>query len=171
MSDARVTYYESPIGLLEVRGGERGVSAVNFVDARDPSSARSGSGPLPAALAECVTQLDEYFRGRRRNFFVKLDLKGTAFQKKVWKTLLAVRFGKTVSYKAIARAVGNPAGTRAVGGANHRNPVSIIVPCHRVVGSDGRLTGYGGGLWRKEWLLRHESGNLHSGWQPGRVPE
>jgi len=162
MSDASVTYYESPIGLLEVRGGERGVSAVNFVDARDPSSARGGSGPLPAALAGCLTQLDEYFRGGRRKFSVKLDLKGTAFQKKVWKALLAVRFGETVSYKAIARAVGNPAGTRAVGGANHRNPVSIIVPCHRVVGSDGRLTGYGGGLWRKEWLLRHERDNLPS---------
>ncbi len=163
MSDARVTYYESPIGLLEVRGGERGVSAVNFVDARDPSNARGGSEPLPAALAECLTQLDAYFRGGRRKFSVKLDLKGTAFQKRVWKALLAVRFGETVSYKAIARAVGNPAGTRAVGGANHRNPVSIIVPCHRVVGSDGRLTGYGGGLWRKEWLLRHESEDLHSG--------
>ncbi len=162
MSDARVTYYESPIGLLEVRGGERGVSAVNFVDARDPSGERGGSGPLPEALAECLTQLDEYFRGGRRKFSVKLDLKGTAFQKKVWKALLAVRFGETVSYKAIARAVGNPAGTRAVGGANHRNPVSIIVPCHRVVGSDGRLTGYGGGLWRKEWLLRHESDDLRS---------
>lgn len=168
MSDTRVAYYESPIGFLEVKGGERGVSAVNFVEPRSASGRRAdrddrdGKGPLPVALADCLTQLDEYFRGDRRAFSVKLDLGGTDFQKRVWKELRAVRFGKTVSYKEIAEAIGNPAGTRAVGGANHRNPVSIIVPCHRVVGSDGRLTGYGGGLWRKEWLLRHEGNDLSS---------
>jgi methylated-DNA-[protein]-cysteine S-methyltransferase len=168
MSETRVAYYESPIGRLEVRGGERGVSAVTFVDELAPRAARGslavreGKGPLPAALTDCLTQLDEYFRGRRRTFSVKLDLGGTAFQNKVWRALRAVRFGKTASYKDIAKAVGNPAATRAVGGANHSNPVSIIVPCHRVVGSDGRLTGYGGGLWRKEWLLRHEGNDPSS---------
>jgi len=168
MSEIRVTYYKSPIGLLAVRGGERGVSAVTFVDAlargakaaRGERTVRTGKEPLPAALADCLTQLDEYFLGRRRTFSVKLDLGGTAFQNKVWRALRAVRFGKTASYKDIARNVGNPAATRAVGGANHRNPVSIIVPCHRIVGSDGRLTGYGGGLWRKDWLLRHEGNDL-----------
>jgi methylated-DNA-[protein]-cysteine S-methyltransferase len=199
MSETHVTYYESPIGLLEVRGGDRGVSAVVFVDApapkavcsastardakaahapkavhgastaRDARAAHAPRGPrgekalLPAPLADCLTQLDEYFRGRRRTFSVKLDLGGTVFQNKVWRALRDVRFGKMVSYQDIAGKVGNPAGTRAVGGANHRNPVSIIVPCHRVVGSDGRLTGYGGGLWRKEWLLRHEGNDLPSG--------
>lgn len=162
MPETRTAYYESPIGLVEVRGGEDGVSALNFVDSRDPRASRSGKGPLPLPLADCRTQLDEYFRGERRTFSVKLDLRGTDFQKKVWKALRAVRFGKTVSYLDIAKAVGNPAATRAVGGANHRNPVSIIVPCHRVVGSDGRLTGYGGGLWRKDWLLRHEGHDLSS---------
>jgi len=163
MSEIHVATYESPIGLLEVRGSERGVSAVAFVDtlANRAAPARDGKGPLPAPLADCLAQLDEYFQGRRRTFSVKLDLGGTAFQNKVWRALMAVRFGKTASYKDIAGTVGNPAATRAVGGANHRNPVSIIVPCHRVVGSDGRLTGYGGGLWRKEWLLRHE-GNERS---------
>jgi methylated-DNA-[protein]-cysteine S-methyltransferase len=165
MSEIRVAYYESPIGRLEIRGGERGVSAVTFVATPAPRvarGARGGKGPLPAALDDCLTQLDEYFRGRRRTFSVKLDLGGTAFQNKVWRALRAVRFGKTASYKDIAKAVGNPAATRAVGGANHSNPVSIIVPCHRVVGSDGRLTGYGGGLWRKDWLLRHEGNDLTS---------
>ena len=168
MCQTCVIYYESPIGLLEIRGGEGGVSAVTFVAARASQSSRGaraawgGKGPLPAALADCLTQLDEYFRGRRRTFSVKLDLGGTAFQNKVWRALRAVRFGKTASYKDIAKAVGNSAATRAVGGANHSNPVSIIVPCHRVVGSDGRLTGYGGGLWRKEWLLRHEGNDLSS---------
>jgi methylated-DNA-[protein]-cysteine S-methyltransferase len=163
MPEIHVAYYESPIGLLEVKGGERGVSAVAFVDtlANRAALARDGKRPLPVPLAVCLTQLDEYFRGRRRTFSVKLDLGGTAFQNKVWRALRAIGFGKTASYKDIAGTVGNPAATRAVGGANHRNPVSIIVPCHRVVGSDGRLTGYGGGLWRKEWLLRHE-GNERS---------
>src|SRR4030042_691810 len=115
------------------------------VHARGPRAGRGGKGPLPAALADCLAQLEEYFLGDRRTFSVKLDLRGTDFQKKVWKELRSVGFGKTTTYKAIARAVGNPAGTRAVGGANHRNPVSIIVPCHRVVGGDGRLTAYGGG--------------------------
>jgi methylated-DNA-[protein]-cysteine S-methyltransferase len=163
MPEIHVVTYESPIGLLEVKGSERGVSAVAFVDTLGSRAAlaRDGKGPLPAPLADCLAQLDEYFRGRRRTFSVKLDLGGTAFQNKVWRALMAVRFGKTASYKDIAGTVGNPAATRAVGGANHRNPVSIIVPCHRVVGSDGRLTGYGGGLWRKEWLLRHE-GNERS---------
>jgi methylated-DNA-[protein]-cysteine S-methyltransferase len=162
MSDTRTAYYESPIGLVEVRGGETGVSAVHFVEARDPAAVRTARGTLPPALAECLAQLDGYFRGDRRTFSVKLDLGGTDFQKQVWKALRAVRFGKTATYKDIARAVGSPAATRAVGGANHRNPVSIIVPCHRVVGSDGRLTGYGGGLWRKDWLLRHEGHDLSS---------
>jgi methylated-DNA-[protein]-cysteine S-methyltransferase len=162
MSDTRVAYYESPIGLLEIQGGERGVSAVNFVETRDPRAVRRAKEALPPALAECLTQLDEYFRGDRKAFSVKLDLSGTDFQKKVWKALRTVRFGKTATYKDIAAAVGSPAGTRAVGGANHRNPVSIIVPCHRVVGSGGRLTGYGGGLWRKDWLLRHEGNDLSS---------
>jgi len=160
MSGTAVAYYESPIGLLEVKGGENGVTAVNFVGARDPKAAPGGKKALPAALAECLVQLGEYFRGERRAFSVKLDLRGTDFQRRVWKELRAVRFGKTTTYKELAKAVGSPAGTRAVGGANHRNPVSIIVPCHRVIGSDGRLTGYGGGLWRKDWLLRHEGNDL-----------
>lgn len=156
MPDIFTAYYESPIGLLEIKGSAAGVSEVGFVAARGPRAGRRGRAAVPAAVAQCLRELDEYFRAGRRAFSVKLDLGGTDFQKKVWKALRAVRFGRTATYKAIAAAVGRPAATRAVGGANHRNPVAIIVPCHRVIGSDGRLTGYGAGLWRKDWLLRHE---------------
>lgn len=149
-------FYESPIGWIEIQGSEAGVSFLEFVDAKSARPGHRNKGPVPAPLADCLTQLDEYFRGDRTSFSVKLDLRGTDFQKKVWAKLLRVKFGQSTTYKALAAAVGRPAATRAVGGANHRNPVSIIVPCHRVVGSDGRLTGYGGGLWRKDWLLRHE---------------
>ncbi|MDR1965131.1 MAG: methylated-DNA--[protein]-cysteine S-methyltransferase, partial [Synergistaceae bacterium] len=95
--------------------------------------------------------------GGRRAFDVPLDLKGTDFQMSVWRALLLIPYGRTSSYGSIASALGRPKAVRAVGGANHRNPVSIIVPCHRVIGHDGGLTGYGGGLWRKQWLLDHES--------------
>lgn len=163
MSSRRAVYYESPIGLLKIEGGENGVCAVDFVDRRSARPGRGEKEPLPAPLTDAIAQLEEYFRGSRRTFSVKLDLGGTAFQRLVWKELLAVEFGRTTTYKTIAESIGKPAATRAVGGANHRNPVSIIVPCHRVVGSDGQLTGYGGGLWRKEWLLRHEQGDLSLG--------
>ena len=155
-----MSYYESPIGWIELEGSEAGVSALNFAKAGKARTGKRPKEPLPAPLADVLAQLEEYFRGERTAFSVKLDLRGTDFQKQVWAELLRVEFGRTTTYKAVAEAVGRPAATRAVGGANHRNPVSIIVPCHRVVGSDGRLTGYGGGLWRKEWLLRHESRDL-----------
>jgi methylated-DNA-[protein]-cysteine S-methyltransferase len=148
--------YESPIGTIEIVGTEAGVSGLNFVDIKEEKTARRTKGAPPGPVADALAQLEGYFRGERKAFTVKLDLGGTDFQKKVWAKLLSVKFGRTTTYKALAVAVGNPASTRAVGGANHSNPVSIIVPCHRVVGSDGRLTGYGGGLWRKDWLLRHE---------------
>ena len=163
MPESRVVHYESPIGWIEIEGSEAGVSALNFVESAGAKPDRAPKGPLPAPLADCLTQLDEYFRGDRTAFSVKLDLRGTAFQKQVWARLLRVKFGRTTTYKALAEAVGRPAATRAVGGANHRNPVSIIVPCHRVVGANGSLTGYGGGLWRKEWLLAHEQ-------KPRRTP-
>jgi len=162
MTDSRVVHYESPIGWIEIEGSEAGVSALNFVEAGKAKTGRQEKETLPAPLAACLTQIDEYFRSGRTAFTVRLDLRGTAFQKQVWAELLRVKFGRTTTYKTLAEAIGKPTATRAVGGANHRNPVSIIVPCHRVVGSDGRLTGYGGGLWRKEWLLRHERRDLTS---------
>ncbi len=153
-----IAYYESPIGTIRIKGTEAGVSELSFVDLKEERSARRAKAAPPGPVAEALVQLDGYFRGERRVFTVKLDLRGTPFQTKVWAELLKIAFGRTTTYKALAVAVGSPAATRAVGGANHSNPVSIFVPCHRVVGTGGQLTGYGGGLWRKEWLLRHEGG-------------
>jgi methylated-DNA-[protein]-cysteine S-methyltransferase len=143
--------YISPIGPLEIIGTEAGIRLVEFADGRTAP----GDPPAPC-LEECLRQLDGYFRGTRREFSVGLDLEGTPFQRSCWNELLKVPFGRTTTYRDLAVALKKPGATRAVGGANHRNPVSIFVPCHRVIGADGSLTGYGGGLWRKEWLLAHE---------------
>jgi methylated-DNA-[protein]-cysteine S-methyltransferase len=144
-------YYRSKIGLLEITGTAKEILSVNFVERKRPARAT-----LPPALKICLCQLDEYFRGKRRKFSVRLRLGGTAFQKRVWAELLKVGYGKTASYRDIAKAAGRPRAVRAVGNTNRLNPVGIIVPCHRIIGSDGKLVGYGGGLWRKRWLLEHE---------------
>ena len=107
-------------------------------------------------LDECKHQLNEYFEGTRKEFNLILDLAGTDFQKLIWMELLKIKFGKTLTYADLSRKIGDMKSIRAVGRANATNPVSIIVPCHRVIGSDGSLTGYAGGLWRKKWLLEHE---------------
>ena len=148
---ARSVYFKSPIGFLRVTGNDKWVQAVEFCDQPGPDA-----DGAPECLKRACQQLDEYFQGKRRKFEVPLMLRGTAFQKRVWAALRKVPFGRTLSYGGIARSIGRPYSGRAVGGANHRNPVAIIVPCHRVIGHKGSLTGYGGGLWRKRWLLDHE---------------
>jgi len=147
-------YYHSPIGIIEIVGTERVITALNFVRRRRPGVAEPN--PLLRAAA---AQLDEYFRGKRTHFTLALRLDGTDFEKMVWRRLVKVPYGQTTTYADVAGAVGRPKAARAVGQANHRNPISIIVPCHRVIGSDGRLVGYGSGLWRKRWLLDHERRN------------
>jgi len=117
-------------------------------------------GEIPQCLKDCVRQLDEYFIGKRKEFELELLPQGTPFQMKVWQKLMEIPYGKTASYKDIAEAVDSPKAVRAVGGANNKNKICIIIPCHRVIGSDGSLVGYGGGIWRKEWLLKHEKGFL-----------
>ena len=149
-----IGYYQSPIGWVEIVGTQDEIVALNFAD-----GTRSTGGDTPLVLRECIKQIGEYFDGKRKVFSVKLSMQGTEFQTRVWNQLLNVPYGKTVSYGEIAVALGNPAACRAVGAANGKNPISIIVPCHRIIGSNGKLTGYGGGLWRKEWLLRHEAAN------------
>lgn len=144
------TVYKSPLGPLSLVGSTAGVSSLYF-PGRGPSL--NEDGHQPEALAPAAAQLEEYFAGERRRFEIDLDLRGTPFKQAVWQELLALPYGTTVSYKEIAARIGRLDRIQAVGGAVGATPVPIIVPCHRVVGSDGALTGYGGGLPRKEALL------------------
>lgn len=143
-------YIESPIGLIEIEGTSEAIIRLDFVDERRPQSA------VTSIIEEAVEQVRGYLAGTRREFQLPLQLAGTDFQRMVWRHLLTVPYGCTASYGGVARAIRRPKAVRAVGAANGRNPIAIIVPCHRILGTDGSLTGYGGGLWRKEWLLRHE---------------
>ena len=143
--------HHSQIGPLEVVGNQKGILTITF-GADEFETDRN----LPALMAECLRQLTEYFKGRRQKFSIPLVLEGTDFQKAVWRQLQKIPFGQTASYGDVARAVGSPRAFRAVGNANNKNPIPLIIPCHRVIGSDGKLVGFGGGIWRKEWLLEHE---------------
>ena len=154
MEETCFGYLESPIGLIEVGGTPEGITSMVFVEERRPEVLPNGV--VDAALE----QLGQYLAGVRRAFDLPLVQRGTDFQRQVWQQLRTLPYGKTSSYQEIAQAIGKPRAVRAVGAANGRNPISIVVPCHRVIGSDGSLTGYGGGLWRKEWLLRHEGSLL-----------
>ena len=155
--DLQKAYYKSDIGYLEITGTEKGISGVVFIEEK-PAYVR----PIHPCLQECYDQLDEYFHGSRRNFDLDLVIEGTDFQLKVWMALLKVPYGTTVSYGDIAVAIGSPKAVRAVGGANGRNCIAVIVPCHRIIRNDGRLGGYGSGTWRKDWLLKHESNVISS---------
>ncbi len=152
------TIADSPVGALTLVASDTGLVAILWPDDR-PGRVRLGACIDDAdhpILAETRRQLDAYFAGTRTCFTVPLDFRGTAFQRSVWATLLTIPFGETRSYGAIARAIGRPTASRAVGAANGRNPISIIAPCHRVVGSTGALTGFAGGLAVKDQLLAHE---------------
>jgi len=142
----------SPVGSLLLAVSERGLLALEFGPGRTPA----GWVESEEKIAPFARQLEEYFAGRRRQFNLPLDLRGTDFQKRCWRALLKIPYGETRSYADIARAIGKPSAVRAVGLANGQNPIAIIVPCHRVIGSDGSLTGYGGGLENKRRLLELE---------------
>jgi len=145
-------YYQSPLGILEITGNEGAVWRIRFID----NKAKKDDPEPPDTLLECRQQLDEYFNGHRREFDVKTELRGTEFQIKVWNELYKIPYGHTVSYGGMAKSLGNPRAVRAVGGANGKNNIVIIYPCHRVIGSDGSMVGFGAGIWRKKWLLAHE---------------
>lgn len=146
--------YKSPIGIVEIVGTEEVVSSIMFIEGDEVSN--TVNSETPQVLVDCSIQLDEYFKGERHVFSFPYNFEGTEFQKKVWNALTTIPYAETGSYKDIATAINNEKAVRAVGTANGKNRLSIIIPCHRIIGSNGGLTGYAGGLWRKEWLLQHE---------------
>jgi methylated-DNA-[protein]-cysteine S-methyltransferase len=143
--------YSSPVGLLNITGTDAGIRSILYGDFVKEN------GKVPECLVECIHQLDEYFNGRRKVFNLLLDAEGTDFQLRIWKLLQDIPFGRTLSYLELAMISGDAKAVRAVGHANGQNKLNIVVPCHRVIGSNQKLIGYGGGLWRKEWLLKHEA--------------
>ena len=145
------TTIETPIGYLELTSNENSLLSISFVDNHKQPSAYQSQ-----ILTETLQQLDEYFKGERKEFELNLNPAGTDFQHKVWNEVKMIPFGETVSYLDIALLTGSKNNTRAVGLANGKNPIPIIIPCHRVIGVSGKLTGYAGGLERKKWLLQHE---------------
>ena len=161
----------SPLGFTKIVGDEDGISSVTVLNNIELSEGKSDelsflrkqeskekiTDIIPIALEDCAIQLNEYFEGTRKTFDLKLNASGTDFQKKVWRQLEQIPFGKTTSYLELSKQLGNVKAIRAVANANGKNPLWIIVPCHRIIGSNGSLTGYAGGLYRKKWLLEHEN--------------
>lgn len=145
-------YINSPLGVTKISGDENGISEIS-VGYEEPISTQ-----IPKNLQQAVNELEEYFNGNRSEFTFQLNPKGTDFQQRVWQELLQIPYGKTTSYLELSKKIGDVKAIRAVASANGKNPLWIVVPCHRVIGSDGSLTGYAGGLWRKQWLLEHELG-------------
>lgn len=150
--ESNTAYYKTPIGTAKIVGDTSGIQSVSVLDGHIETSS-----PTPEFAKECIQQLDEYFAGNRTEFDLKLNPQGTDFQLSVWNELLNIPFGKTRTYLEQTKQIGDPKAIRAVASANGKNPIWIIIPCHRVIGSDGSLTGYAGGIWRKKWLLDHES--------------
>lgn len=146
-----IVFIETPLGIAKVVGDENGISVISILQDGELST------QIPENLKEAIVQLQEYFEGKRTDFSFKLNPKGTEFQQKVWQELLNIPFGKTISYLDLSKKLGDVKAIRAVASANGKNPLWIVVPCHRVIGTDGSLIGYAGGLWRKKWLLEHEN--------------
>ena len=147
----KTAHIKTPLGIATIIGDENGIFSITVSDEQTIPTI------IPNVLQEAVTQLNEYFDGERTDFTLKLNPKGTEFQQKVWGALLDIPYGKTRTYLEQSKILGDVEAIRAVASANGKNPLWIVVPCHRVIGSDGSLTGYAGGLWRKKWLLEHEN--------------
>jgi len=145
-------YIKSPLGITKITGDQNGISAISVLNDETEISSE-----IPEILQEAVNQLQDYFNGKRADFSFKLNPSGTEFQQKVWQELQNIPFGKTMSYLDLSKKLGDVKAIRAVASANGKNPLWIVIPCHRVIGTDGSLTGYAGGLWRKKWLLEHEN--------------
>ncbi len=146
-----ICYIKTPVGIAKIMGNENGITTISVL------SEDTISDEIPKNLLEAVAQLNEYFEGKRKIFDFKINPAGTEFQQKVWRALFEIPFGKTMSYLELSKKLGDVKAIRAVASANGKNPLWIVIPCHRVIGTDGSLTGYAGGLWRKKWLLEHEN--------------
>lgn len=147
-----IAYIKTPVGIAKIEGDEQGVAVISILNDETAISSK-----IPKILNKAATELSEYFEGKRHDFSFAMNPRGTDFQKSVWQELLKIPFGKTTSYLDLSKKLGDVKAIRAVASANGKNPLWIVVPCHRVIGSDGSLTGYAGGLWRKKWLLEHET--------------
>ncbi|MDX1364429.1 MAG: methylated-DNA--[protein]-cysteine S-methyltransferase [Arenibacter latericius] len=145
-------FINTPLGVAKLQGDENGINSISILDGDEKLS-----DILPEVLEDAVYQLREYFEGRKTQFSLLLNPQGTDFQKRVWQALEQIPYGKTTSYMELSKTLGDPKAIRAVASANGKNPLWIVIPCHRVIGSDGSLTGYAGGIHRKKWLLEHES--------------
>jgi len=163
-----ISYYHSPIGILELNSHGNAISKIMFVNSWKGSKIDEAriefTEPESPVLKKCVKELDEYFKGKRKHFTIHTMQAGTEFQQKVWKELQNIPYGRTLSYLELSKKIEDPKATRAVAKANGINGISIIIPCHRVIGSNGDLVGYSGELWRKKWLLEHE-GTIANGLQ------
>ena len=149
--EKQICYIRTPLGIAKITGDDNGISEISALNEGECST------KTPTILKEAVSQLQDYFEGKRTKFDLKINPKGTEFQQKVWQELMNIPFGKTINYLDLAKKLGDPKVIRAAASANGKNPLWIVVPCHRVIGTDGSLTGYAGGLWRKKWLLEHEN--------------
>lgn len=156
MATLHTAYYLSPIGLIQMISDDQFIQELRFTDEKEINFS-SKTVDSPPLLKQCISQLDEFFKGERQTFTIPVNQNGTAFQQRVWNQLTAIPFGKTVSYLALAKQLGDAKAIRAVAASNGRNKISILVPCHRIVGSDQSLVGYAWGAWRKQWLLQHEA--------------
>jgi methylated-DNA-[protein]-cysteine S-methyltransferase len=154
MQNLYCTYYQSPVGLLKIGGTDNYISELSFVDNKEQVT--HGEPGISEIMHQCTEELIEFFNGKRRSFDIPVYQEGTAFQQTVWGELLNIPFGKTISYLELAKRLGDIKTVRAVASTSGKNKIAIIIPCHRVIGSDKSLVGYGGGLWRKKWLLQHE---------------
>ena len=154
-------YYNSPLGILQITSRGNTISELSFVNRKGSVKIKDEDAvfdkPRSAVMKKCIAQLNKYFSGKLFEFDLALAQEGTDFQQEVWSGLLKIKYGRTESYLSLSKRLGNPKAIRAVGTANGRNNIAIIVPCHRVIGSNGSLVGYGGDLWRKKWLLEHEA--------------
>lgn len=148
---AQITFFKCQLGIVKIVGDASGISEISILDDGEVSDT------IPKELEQAVIQLQQYFEGKRTHFDLKLNPKATDFQRSVWQELLNIPFGKTLSYMELSKKLGDLKAIRAVAAANGKNPLWIVIPCHRVIGTDGSLTGYAGGLWRKKWLLELEN--------------